>query len=450
MANSAFTHEPSFNIPGSTTDNAVIRWDGTSGAGQLNSGIIIDDSNVITGVTSLTVDNLNVNGNTVISTDTNGNITFAPNGSGSVVADTVGNSEMSFNGTVLDIKNNGTQSSIKLYCETGNAHYQEIRGGPHSGATSYTMVLPHVPPTANQVLTTASISSNVAVLDWADAAGGTAVAGTTDNGILTFVNSGSTFAAESGVTFSSGVLRVDSESTSVSAIVSIEVDASSTGDPTVRWREGSGNGDANNQQYEAWMDTSGGQFRFRSQNIDGSSSEGDVWVINDGSNDVKFNGNVVIGTAGKGIDFAIQTQSTATTTAELLDHYEEGTFLPIITDNDGTQGTYSRQLGHYTKIGNSVSYTIDVIVNSLGSMTGGDTVRIGGLPFVAGVDDKAFAVGYGNSLAITAGNYVSGWISGNSSTGVFVVWDATTGATGMTITQLSAGGSFKMFGTYNT
>ena len=68
MANSAFGHEPSFTIPGSTTDNAVIRWDGTSGGGQLNSGIIIDDSNVITGVTSLTVDNLLINGNTISST----------------------------------------------------------------------------------------------------------------------------------------------------------------------------------------------------------------------------------------------------------------------------------------------------------------------------------------------------------------------------------------------
>jgi len=68
MANSAFTHEPSFTIPGSTTDNAVIRWDGTSGTGQLNSGIIINDSNVITGVTSLTVDNLLIDGNTISST----------------------------------------------------------------------------------------------------------------------------------------------------------------------------------------------------------------------------------------------------------------------------------------------------------------------------------------------------------------------------------------------
>ena len=130
--------------------------------------------------------------------------------------------------------------------------------------------------------------------------GGTAVAGTTDNGLLTFVNSGSTFAAESGLTFSpeinppEWVLRVDSEATNVNSVISIEVDASATSDPVLRWREGSGNGDANNQQYEAWMDVENGQFRFRSQNINGSSQEGDIWTVNDGTNSVGFNGAIIL------------------------------------------------------------------------------------------------------------------------------------------------------------
>ena len=169
MANTAFDHSASITVPSSTVNNRVITWNGTTGKNFNNTALVSIAAGVVTGVTALTVDNLTIDGNTITSTDTNGNITLTPNGSGSVVADTVGNSEMSFNGTVLDLKNNGTQSSIKLYCETGNAHYQEIRGGPHSGATSYTMILPHEPPTANQVLTTASISSNVAVLNWADA-----------------------------------------------------------------------------------------------------------------------------------------------------------------------------------------------------------------------------------------------------------------------------------------
>lgn len=44
--------------PGSSTDNAVVRWDGTTGTQAQNSGVIIDDSNNITGVASLTVTTL--------------------------------------------------------------------------------------------------------------------------------------------------------------------------------------------------------------------------------------------------------------------------------------------------------------------------------------------------------------------------------------------------------
>lgn len=41
--------------PGSSTDNAVARWDGTSGTFLNNSGVIIDDSNNVTGIEDLTV-----------------------------------------------------------------------------------------------------------------------------------------------------------------------------------------------------------------------------------------------------------------------------------------------------------------------------------------------------------------------------------------------------------
>ena len=41
--------------PTSSTDNAVARWDGTSGQFLNNSGVIIDDSNNVTGIEDLTV-----------------------------------------------------------------------------------------------------------------------------------------------------------------------------------------------------------------------------------------------------------------------------------------------------------------------------------------------------------------------------------------------------------
>lgn len=44
--------------PGSSTDNALVRWDGTTGTVAQNSGAILDDSNNLTGINSLTVTTL--------------------------------------------------------------------------------------------------------------------------------------------------------------------------------------------------------------------------------------------------------------------------------------------------------------------------------------------------------------------------------------------------------
>jgi hypothetical protein len=59
---------------GAVTVNAT-----TLGSSTLNPGAT---TTVIAGLTSLTVDNININGNEVTSTDTNGNISLNPNGSG--------------------------------------------------------------------------------------------------------------------------------------------------------------------------------------------------------------------------------------------------------------------------------------------------------------------------------------------------------------------------------
>ena len=73
--------------PGSSTDNAAVRFDGTGGTLIQNSGVLISDLDAITGVTALTVDNLNLDLNTIISTNANGNINITPNGTGDLVLD---------------------------------------------------------------------------------------------------------------------------------------------------------------------------------------------------------------------------------------------------------------------------------------------------------------------------------------------------------------------------
>lgn len=70
--------------PSSATDNAIMRFDGTGGKNAQNSGVIISDTDAVSGITQLDVDNLRLDGNTISSTNTNGNLTLAPNGTGNV------------------------------------------------------------------------------------------------------------------------------------------------------------------------------------------------------------------------------------------------------------------------------------------------------------------------------------------------------------------------------
>jgi len=90
------------------------------------------------------------------------------------------------------------------------------------------------------------------------------------------------------------------------------------------------------------------------------------------------NGNLVIGTDGKGIDFSITSQGSGTMTSELLDDYEEGTWTP--TDASGAGLTFNVQTANYTKIGRIVTVYLQFVYPS--TLNGSNAV-IGGLPFNA-------------------------------------------------------------------
>jgi len=79
----SFADVPIVTVP--TVDQTIARFDGTGGALE-DSGITIDDSNVMSGVTQLNVDNLRLDGNTLSSTDTNGDINLTPDGTGITVS----------------------------------------------------------------------------------------------------------------------------------------------------------------------------------------------------------------------------------------------------------------------------------------------------------------------------------------------------------------------------
>jgi len=158
--------------------------------------------------------------------------------------------------------------------------------------------------------------------------------------------------------------------------------------------------------------------------------------------DVKIEaGNLVIGTAGKGIDFSAQTATaTGTTTAELLNHYEEGTFTPVVSDgtNNATMdSSYGWNLHYYTRIGRVVSCTGFLNTDGMGSVSG--ALRVTGLPFTAGAKYSAACGAYASGMVITAGQTVGLRVITGQTYAYLTIWDATTGTTQLTSTQWNDG-----------
>jgi hypothetical protein len=70
--------------PASATDNALARFDATTGKLIQNSVALLSDAGGLSGLTQLDVDNVRVDGNTDSTTNTNGDLNLEPNGTGIV------------------------------------------------------------------------------------------------------------------------------------------------------------------------------------------------------------------------------------------------------------------------------------------------------------------------------------------------------------------------------
>jgi hypothetical protein len=84
---------------------------------------------------------------------------------------------------------------------------------------------------------------------------------------------------------------------------------------------------------------------------------------------------VPLGEAGRG-QITFPAAQNASTDANTLDDYEEGTWTPSV----GGTATYITQVGQYTKIGRVVYVRLSMQIDAIGS---GSTSDIGGLPFTS-------------------------------------------------------------------
>lgn len=138
--------------------------------------------------------------------------------------------------------------------------------------------------------------------------------------------------------------------------------------------------------------------------LNASSLDRQVTITRNGNLNL-VTGNLVIGTAGKGIDFSADGNAGGMT-SELLDDYEEGTFTPTAF-GETTAGTttYTNQLGYYTKIGRQVNVTLLITWTAL---TGTGNLRIGGLPFTSANLTQLVPIGtvLSNFLNWSGGSYL--------------------------------------------
>lgn len=158
--------------------------------------------------------------------------------------------------------------------------------------------------------------------------------------------------------------------------------------------------------------------------------------------------NLVIGTAGKGIDFSAATHA-AGMTSELLNDYEEGTWTATISDGttDATMNA-GRRTGTYTKVGRQVTVTGYIATTSMTGVTG--NLRMKGLPFTAGNNDVGGgAVGYcDGSMTFASGNVMTLQTQNGADYIVIRYWSGASGTVNMPGTLWGAAGEIGFTLTY--
>lgn len=127
-----------------------------------------------------------------------------------------------------------------------------------------------------------------------------------------------------------------------------------------------------------------------------------------GTNLTLGDGNLVIGTSGKGIDFSA---TPGTGTSELFADYEEGTWTPTVTPATGSFTTVTAGTSTYTKIGRVV--TISGRFTLTNSGTGAGNMTIAGLPFtILSAYDQNTMVG----RIVNTGTPIFGQLVGSTTT----------------------------------
>ncbi len=116
---------------------------------------------------------------------------------------------------------------------------------------------------------------------------------------------------------------------------------------------------------------------------------------------------------GHGIDFSDTANGTGTTSSELFDDYEEGSFSPSYNTTNSNIGsvTYDARSGRYIKVGRLCFITIRLRTDNISSI-GSGTIRITGLPFTH--------LNSANNRAVSNNVFTANWTSTDAPTQVLI------------------------------
>jgi hypothetical protein len=152
-------------------------------------------------------------------------------------------------------------------------------------------------------------------------------------------------------------------------------------------------------------------------------------------------GNLIVA-SGQGIDFSA---TSGTGTSELLNDYEEGDFTPtVIGTTTAGSASYSRQTGRYTKVGRLVTFQIDL---DWSSGTGTGNLAFAGLPFTSSsAVNTGVPANFVSNIALTALNYLQGWLPGSSTS--ITAMQSPVGGGAVSNVAYDAAGSVMLSGSY--
>lgn len=155
--------------PASATDNALTRFDGTTGKlVQDSTATLSDTGDLAIASGSISVDNLSLDANTVASTNTNGNIVLDPNGTGAV----------SVSAANLLLQSGTSASELRFFEPSGSGtNYSAFKAQAQAGDVTYTL------PPADAAVSGYVLSSNAAgSLSWVSNASSASFSATWVNG----------------------------------------------------------------------------------------------------------------------------------------------------------------------------------------------------------------------------------------------------------------------------